>query len=753
MASDLTEATGLRQAAAEAMEQHRKVHHLDHWLSDMAAWLKRVETMDRAGFVDPGFQQELWNSETITATGQGHVNVSRVVQDPAIAAKLWELRQAGLPETPLARMAWFGAAWEEVRAMVVALTTRVPRLKMYRVFASLWPEHFTTIAHYQKLLVLARAIGLTPSSDHRTELHQRVIERLDAAGVVAVSREERMALPWVLYVHFGREQGATATEHATDEAASLRLSPLPPERRRRGMLAINGGLQSIIAMLDFAKDGCKRVDMLENIRSVNPKLATGSLGTNLNALMAEWGVLRAVGDELFLTPRGEALLATGEPEEVSDWLLTRVLGFDNLLYLLRQGACPHKEVISKLQQVNAGWTSDFAPTVLINWAKGMGLAVSDAARQVALTERGNAWASRIEWVPGVLSFEPKPLIELRQAPKPIEDELWTQLPTVDDIRATFPAGLVFSPVLVAQLHAGLWNRRQPRRHFAVLTGLSGAGKTQLARCYAQGLWAGHGDAAGWLAVPVQPGWHDPSSLLGYVNPLNNDVYMRTRFLDFLLAANSDPDRPYVVLLDEMNLSHPEQYLAPLLSAMESGEDIELHSLGEVLGDVPARISYPANLVLIGTVNMDETTHGLSDKVLDRASVIEFWDIDVSDYPGWSGSSSLGEADLIRVQNALQALMKPLRPVRLHFGWRTIADVLGFVEAALEGKALGLDEALDHAIYSKVLPKLRGEDSTRLRGALVAVEGVLKTLGLNRSSVRVGELLDDLQQLGSARFWR
>lgn len=253
-------------------------------------------------------------------------------------------------------------------------------------------------------------------------------------------------------------------------------------------------------------------------------------------------------------------------------------------------------------------------------------------------------------------------------------------------------------------------------------------------------------------MAVQPGWHDPSSLLGYVNPIDTDVYMRTGFLEFLLRASADPDRPYVVLLDEMNLSHPEQYLAPLLSAMETGDDIELHALGDEVGDVPGRLPYPANLVIIGTVNMDETTHGLSDKVLDRSTVIEFWDIQVEQYPGWT-TTTLAPDDLTLVKTVLAELMAPLRAVRLHFGWRTIGDVLGYVEAGVDGGELTARQALDLSVYAKVLPKLRGEDTRRLREAFAAVSTVLAAHQLDTSATKVKELTVDLHEQGSARFWR
>lgn len=750
MSTDLKTDLALKEASQAAIEQHRRQHHLDDWLANLSAWLTRVAAVDRETFVSPQFQRELWDNETISATGQGHIDVSRVVADPAIAKRLWELKLATVPADPQARTEWLGSAWDEISAMVEPLTDRMPRLKMYRVFASLWPSLFTTVAHYHKLRRLGRAMGLSRGLEHRTELHQRVLERLDEAGAATASPEERMTLPWLLFVHFVQDTGSDATEVPSDVPGDVKLNPLPADRRRRGMLAIAGLVPSVLAMIEFAKEGCKRADLLEHIRSVNPKLATKSLPSNLNALIAEWGVLRAVGDDIQLTPRGEAFLESGEPEEVSDWLLTRVLGFDNLLYMLREHPLPHKQVISDLQQVNPGWTSDFAPTVLINWAKGMELAEVDAERTLRLTERGRDWASRIHWSPGVLAPTSKPAAAENEGAGRNDQDLRSRLPALASIMATFPTDIAFGPQLVGRLHAGLWAHQV--RHFAVLTGLSGAGKTLLAMCYAKGLWAGKAEHRGWYVVPVQPGWHDPSSLLGYVNPIDNEVYVRTGFLDFLLRAHGDPDHPYTVLLDEMNLSHPEQYLAPLLSAMETGGDIELHAFGDEVSDVPARIPYPENLVLIGTVNMDETTHGLSDKVLDRASVIEFWDIDVDGFPGWK-TTGLDATAVASVREVLGALVKILRPVRLHFGWRTIGDVIGYVDAATGGGAFDAHVALDHAIYSKVLPKLRGEDTPRLRAAFDEVESGLRSRNLTESANKVAELAADLRHLGSARFWR
>ena len=313
--------------------------------------------------------------------------------------------------------------------------------------------------------------------------------------------------------------------------------------------------------------------------------------------------------------------------------------------------------------------------------------------------------------------------------------------------------LIFDWNMVESLHLGLWANE--RRHFAVLTGLSGTGKTQLAIQYAIALTSADGESSPQICtIPVQPGWHDPSPLLGYVNPLGENQYAQQDFLRFLIRATENFSEPHVCILDEMNLSHPEQYLAPILSAMErEGGEIPLHGGDAGAYGVPQAISYPGNLVIIGTVNMDETTMGVSDKVLDRAFTLEFWDIDVGAWPGWESSSLPVESRQV-VQAVLADIMTALSPARLHFGWRVIAEVVRFLERREdEGADLSVDEALDRVIYAKVLPKLRGDDSARAREALERCGAALEAHGLPQSRRKVAELVDDLDETGAFRFWR
>ena len=313
--------------------------------------------------------------------------------------------------------------------------------------------------------------------------------------------------------------------------------------------------------------------------------------------------------------------------------------------------------------------------------------------------------------------------------------------------------LRFDRSLVEALHLGLWADEQ--RHFAVLSGLSGTGKTQIALRYAMALTGAESDTGGPVEViSVHPGWHDPGPLLGYVNPLTGG-YTRTEFLNFLLDAGKSPGQPHVLILDEMNLSHPEQYFAPILSAMEIRKgEIPLHREdAEKLG-VPTGVEYPSNLVIIGTVNMDETTMGISDKVLDRAFTLEFWDIEPEKWPGWDGCG-LDGAEKSKVRAILTELTEALSPARRHFGWRVIKEVVGFLEGRSRDSGIELtaEDALDQVMYAKVLPKLRGSDTGRFRDCLDATLAVLEKHGIERCAEKVKALKEDLEATGSCSFWR
>lgn len=278
-------------------------------------------------------------------------------------------------------------------------------------------------------------------------------------------------------------------------------------------------------------------------------------------------------------------------------------------------------------------------------------------------------------------------------------------------------GFAFADAIIRAYHVALQTKP-----LVILPGISGTGKTRLTRLYADAVYQNAltqgQDNDHYLIVAVQPDWHNARDLLGYYNAITN-TFHPTPFLLFLHRAASDPAMPYFVCLDEMNLARPEYYLAPLLSALETeGHQIDLGAPGTTIacitGEVlPNPFRLPLNLRIIGTVNVDESTYTLSDKLLDRANVIELTDVDLDAFRR-NYTEAIDDTAWSIITEVHAILSRAGQP----FGYRTVAEMLRYVD-----KARGVippAQALDQQIKQKMLPKLRGDDTPRLRRALTAL---------------------------------
>lgn len=751
---DLSDIDDLKQACIDA---ERAVHSDDwyqSWGAELAEFLAYVQGADRDTRASEAFHRRIWEDNPVSAVGQGNISVEAAITDTKFREWLADKSLTDLPEMPESRGVALRRLLVEIETQFEPYTDRTPRLKIYRVLAGFFPKDFTTVTNMRILRQLRTAM-LGNRKDAGPARHINVLARLgqalgpaedDLSAIV-----ERMRLPWLLYRQFLVPTDDEITEIAEERPGTERLIPLPAARRRRGITGITGGFPSLLNILEFCRDGVTREDLKDQIRSINPDLKDVSVNASVNVLIADYNCLKRKGDQYVLTARGEDVLESGDPNDLVDWFITHILGVDHAIVQLRDnGPSVTSQIASDIQKVNPGWTSNWAPHLILNTLRSFGIIERDDDSVLSLTETGHDWANRIDWEPEILVVE-KPGIDTGGETGKIDfTEVDISLPSFKVICERITNTGHFSEQLIQRLDAGIWANQ--RRHFAVLTGLSGSGKTLLARAYGQALVTGEDSTRQLCTIPVQPGWYDPSSLLGYVNPLQGDAYVRTPFLEFLLAAAREPELPFTVILDEMNLSRPEQYLAPILSAMETGSPINLHREGDMLDGVPADVRYPNNLVIIGTVNMDETTYGISDKVLDRAFTIEFWDIDLAKYQ-W-GARDLSKEHETLARTLLEDLMKCLKPARLHFGWRTVDDVMNYmVRVNSSGNNNDPQAILDSVIYAKILPKLRGDDSPRFREALSQCADILTTHGLKDCRNKVLELQDDLETTGSARFWR
>lgn len=248
-------------------------------------------------------------------------------------------------------------------------------------------------------------------------------------------------------------------------------------------------------------------------------------------------------------------------------------------------------------------------------------------------------------------------------------------------------------------------------------------------------------------IAVRPDWTDARALLGFYNPLTRS-YQPTPTLRLLLRAHAEVQaagtdrlpRPFFLIFDEMNLARVEHYFSDFLSVMESGEAIHLHDDPQVEEeeDIPRRITVPRNVFVIGTVNVDETTYMFSPKVLDRAFVLEFNDVDLG---GLAGPVQSEDAEstplaLVNLEGGLKlrgqgsgdewkrfetllhgdarALLGKIHDAlaieNRHFGYRVAREVARFIDLAVEQAGAGdatVRAALDVSVLAKILPKLHG----------------------------------------------
>ncbi|MGN6237036.1 McrB family protein [Dyella sp.] len=295
------------------------------------------------------------------------------------------------------------------------------------------------------------------------------------------------------------------------------------------------------------------------------------------------------------------------------------------------------------------------------------------------------------------------------------------------------------------------------KHFVILSGLSGTGKTQLALKYARavhGLTSSTAEDPLLFECPVRPEWTDPTGLTGYYDVLTNRYVVPT-FLEAVLVATAHRESPVFVVLDEMNLARVEYYLSDVLSAIESGGALQLHSNGVPLegttgASVRAELPLPSNLYIVGTINIDETTNPVSDKVLDRASVIDMTTVDV---PGFLASLSARHPELQAAKEASEQKLIEVHALLgkhgLGFGYRVIEEFVRY--HAFDAKHLknSSDSVTDQLLVQKILVKLRG--SERQRSLLTSLQKACE--GLPRAREYVRKLLDDLDEFGSFQAMR
>lgn len=337
--------------------------------------------------------------------------------------------------------------------------------------------------------------------------------------------------------------------------------------------------------------------------------------------------------------------------------------------------------------------------------------------------------------------------------------------------------------------------------FLLLAGISGTGKSRIVRELARACWDDESDEykaqkpKNFQMVQVKPNWHDSSDLIGYVSRVSGKTeFVAGEFLKFVAKAWEDTETPYFLCLDEMNLAPVEQYFAEYLSVIESRKSHEngivttdpivekadeewyFNLTASLTSDEDIRkqfneegICIPQNLIVVGTVNMDETTFSFSRKVLDRAMTIEMNEVDL--HGGLTEHNErigkLGKAELVGyavegvdvyetnkdvceiVLNYLKAVNTVLERTPFKVAYRTRNEFLLYVVNNLPyckgennenlPQEYVVARALDEITSMKILSRIEGDD-TKVSDELLdnlskAIEDGLKTVSGEENTVK------------------
>ena len=691
--------------------------------------------------------------------------MTEAIQSDELTKWIASLRDRELPAPGPRRIEELKKIHDELLERTKPFTKRRPWLKFMRLLAAIYPKDISCVVDYGKLRQLTKAMfGKAPTGRSEmvtmnSQVYSRLNEVLGPCEDDAESVAKRSMFAWELYRIIAEEGEEEVGEVEGDRPGESTLKFLPNERRSKGITAFAGYVNTALKILDFVQNGATIPETVEYYQREQPQLKENSAKSQLSTIRHKLGLLRLDGNTLRPSALGQKLLDTVDPTILIPRVLTRVIGFDVMLYDLNEKSPRDRaELLASQKQHYPNWTTDFGPSGQLAWAQHLGMVQVNEQQQYSLTDAGQEWAEQIKERPKPFFVEPTDNVEPGDATDRTVVDDFTP-PTLEDILAHFDElPYVFPREIIARLHVAL--HMHPHKHFVLLSGLSGTGKTKLAELYAN---AYHRckktkDNRYFLLVPVQPDWTDPTGLLGYINPLQENVtYAGTPFLTFLKSAVALPKTPHFVCLDEMNLARVEYYFAPFLSAMETTQDIVIHQNDEPVDTIEPSLPWPSNLYIIGTVNMDETTHAFSDKVLDRAFTIEFWEVDLEAFrKRFTMSNPEYPAGLLDFAiDKLNGLKEILEPAHLHFGYRTASEVLGFLGTNHAQGANVMDQtaALDHALLMKILPKMRGQDSPEFRDCLDQLHGFLKGNDLHTSAKKVAAMKDELELTGTTRFWR
>ena len=282
-------------------------------------------------------------------------------------------------------------------------------------------------------------------------------------------------------------------------------------------------------------------------------------------------------------------------------------------------------------------------------------------------------------------------------------------------------GYTWKPGLVENFYLS-----QKARPFTFILGNSNTNMALLPQLFAEAVGA-TAENGRYLQLQVHPDWMDSSDLFGWLNL--EGKFVPGVIIDFLKRAKDDPRKPYFLCLDRLILSRAEYYLRDVLNAVETrGQDKELPYVPTIYygRDEDAKAYYGEipllpNLYITATVNLDETSLPLNQKLLDRAHTITMVQEDLvgeckevprvvardNDFLATQYTGLEQCSDLDGYFAVFEEINKILMQATSYLGFKIRNDAILYLAHNRENNILPEKEAMDHVICQKVLPRLQG----------------------------------------------
>ncbi|MDM9621106.1 AAA family ATPase [Rhizobium sp. S96] len=609
-------------------ENYRNQDWAKEWRTKYLQQVRLVQDADWEQWRSRPFQEALWDSNAIASIGPGHsVTVYGAYEDQELAKLLFDRREmlAGVPIEE--RGPRLQKLFDDVMSAVHPRhAKRRPKARLTRLLAAMFPDDMTSIADATRIWGVQRLLSAARVPGDFVAQHPTVRAAMrDALGSPQSdeAKVDQAIFAWFLWqTYFGKpDEGAVVTQSVQREASAVPpFSLLPANAQRRSLTCVKGNVELLLAMVREAEQGINREDLVVVILTEAAQLNTSSAGNIISQATGGLGLLRLDGTTYRPTDRGHELLSVSNPATVLRGpLIGRVFGMGHLLLMVRSepGVLKPTDAAKRLQSLVPTWTSTLPGSHITTWARSVGLIDLQSSGELVLTDDGEDYAAALpeefekDWSLASDSLQSVGQPELEEETNRISAAVYVpENYNVDDI---VDDGCFLSS---GEIDAAVQLLR--RKKNIILQGPPGTGKTWLAKRLGYAL-IGARDDQRLTAVQFQPtlsyedfvrGWR-PDGTKGL--QLIDGV-----FLEAVAAAKSDPETPYVLVVEEINRGNPAQILGEMLTLIEDGKRSPDEALRLAYPrTVDERVYVPENLFLIGTMNLADRSLALVDLALRR----------------------------------------------------------------------------------------------------------------------------------------